>query len=90
MSSPPRQRNRRVRYGAPIGLIIAAVLFAAVDVDQVGNDVQLVGTAVGLIWLIVVVGRDMGMGVSTGRRPHVPDPPPGDGRDGGRPRGERR
>ncbi len=59
----------------PIALVIVSVLFAAVDTGDVGNTVQVVGTAAGLIWLLVTVGRDLGMGVSTGRRRRVPDPP---------------
>jgi predicted small secreted protein len=76
----PRERphNRWIRYGAPIALIIVATLFAAADTNRLGNDVQTAGTAVGLVWFMVAVGRDMGMGVATGRRPRVPDPPPDD------------
>jgi hypothetical protein len=67
--------NRTVRYGAPIATIIASVLFAAVDTGPVGNTVVTVLVAAGLIWLMVLVGRDIGMGERTGRRRRVPPPP---------------
>ncbi len=54
--------DRRIRYGAPIVTIIIGVLFAAADTHALGNDVSTVLIAAGLIWFMIVVGRDMGMG----------------------------
>jgi predicted small secreted protein len=85
MAPRGRSHNRWIRYGAPVALIIVSILFAAVDTNRVGNDVQTAGTAVGLVWFMVAVGRDMGMGVATGRRPRVPDPPPDGDADGRQP-----
>jgi hypothetical protein len=65
----------RIRYGAPIATIIVGVLFAAADTDSLGNDVSTILIAVGLIWFMVVAGRDMGMGQKTGRSPRVPAAP---------------
>jgi len=80
-------RNRKLRYGLPIATIIVGVLFAAVDTGSLGNTVVTVLSAGGLIWFMVVVGRDLGMGEMTGRRRHVPAPPPErvglDGRENG-------
>jgi hypothetical protein len=73
---PRRHDDRRVRYGAPIVTIIVGVLFAAADTRSLGNDVSTVLIAAGLIWVMIVVGRDMGMGQTTGRSPRVPVPPP--------------
>ena len=70
--------DRRIRYGAPIATIIAGILFAAADTNALGNDVSTVLIAAGLVWFMVVVGRDMGMGQKTGRSPRVPPPPPAD------------
>jgi hypothetical protein len=67
--------DRRIRYGAPIATIIVGVLFAAADTGSLGNDVSTVLIAAGLIWFMIVVGRDMGMGQNTGRSPRVPAPP---------------
>ena len=72
-------RTRVIRYGAPIALVIVGILFAAVQTSRLGNDVQTLTTAGGLIWLIAVIGRDMGMGISSGQRRRIPvvPPPPG-------------
>ena len=73
----PRNRDdRRIRYGTPIATIIIGVLFAAAVTDSLGNDVSTVLIAAGLIWFMIVGGRDMGMGQSTGRSPRVPASPP--------------
>jgi hypothetical protein len=68
--------DRRIRYGAPIATIVVGVLFAAADTRSLGNDVSTVLIAAGLIWFMIVVGRDMGMGQTTGRSPRVPAAPP--------------
>ena len=68
--------DRRVRYGAPVATIIIGILFAAAVTNSLGNDVSTVLIAAGLVWFMIVVGRDMGMGQKTGRSPRAPAPPP--------------
>ena len=67
--------NRRVRYGTPIAVIILGILFAAADTSSLGNTVATVAIAGGLIWFMVLLGREIGMGERSGRRPHVVPPP---------------
>lgn len=69
--------NRTLRYGAPVATVIVGLLFAAADTHRLGNTVATVLIAAGLVWFMVVVGRDMGMGMAekSGPRPRVPDPP---------------
>ena len=74
--------NRRVRYGSPVGVIILGVLFAAADTASLGNTVATVAIAGGLIWLMILVGRDLGMGEHGSRRRPLPVPPR-DGEDPG-------
>jgi hypothetical protein len=88
-------RTRVIRYGAPIATIIVGILFAAVQTNRLGNTVQTVATAGGLIWFMVVVGRDIGMGVSSPERRRVPvspspeDDPASSARTNGAVRGHR-
>jgi hypothetical protein len=69
-------RDRKVRYGAPVATIIVGVLFAAADTHSLGNTVATVLIAVGLIWFIAALGREMGMTERTGRSHAPPSPPP--------------
>jgi hypothetical protein len=74
--------DRRIRYGAPVVTIVVGVLFAAADTDSIGNTVATVLIALGLIWFIATLGREMGMTERTGRS-HAPPPLPPRDRDPG-------
>jgi hypothetical protein len=67
-----RIENRVLRYGSPVVTVIVGVLFAAFETNSLGNTVSLVLIAAGLIWLITILGREMGMTADTGRTPRVP------------------
>lgn len=64
-------RRRLVRYGAPIAVVVLGVAWAAVDTGRVGNTAGTVLIAAGLIAFMALVGRDIGMGEKSGRRPPV-------------------
>ena len=72
--------DRRIRYGSPVAVIILGVLFAAVDTHSLGNTVATLAIAGGLLWFIVLLGREIGMGERAGARPRV-TPPPEDPRE---------
>lgn len=79
--------RRLVRYGTPIAVVVLGIAWAAVDTNQVGNTAGTVLIAVGLIAFMTIVGRDIGMGESTGRVPRVDEHERPLGRAGERPSG---
>jgi hypothetical protein len=83
-------RSRPVRYGIPVAIVVAGLAWAAVDTGRVGNTAGTALIAIGLILLLTLVGRDLGMGEQSARR-RAPVRPPGDpARPPGDPAPERR
>jgi hypothetical protein len=70
-------RSRPVRYGIPVAIVVAGLAWAAVDTGRVGNTAGTALIAIGLILLLTLVGRDLGMGEQSARR-RAPVRPPGD------------
>ena len=66
------ERDRRViRYGAAVIAVIGGALFAAAVTNSVGNDVATVLIGGGLLAIVIMLLRDMGL-LDTGD----PSPPP--------------